>query len=383
MKFIGLVFSNFKRHKTRTILTILSIAVAFVLFSYLVAVRHAFQMGVSLAGANRLITQHRMSLIMQLPQSYESRIEQIEGVADATKASWFGGIYIDERNMFPQISVQPQEFLATYPEFVVSPAQKEAWLRIRTGAVAGRKLADKFKWKVGDKIPIQATFNQPRSGNTWTFDLVGIYDGANKETDTTQFFFRHDYLDENRLFGEGETGWYYIRVKDPAHAESIAKQIDALFANSPAETKTDTEKAFIRGFAKQMGDIGAIVTAILSAVFFTILLVAGNTMAQAVRERTAELGVLKAIGFSDAQVLLFVLAESVLIAVIGGAIGLGLGWLAVSQGDPSGGAMPVFLFPADAFLVAVLLILGLGLVTGAAPGIQALRLNPVDALRRE
>jgi putative ABC transport system permease protein len=383
MRFIRLIFSNFKRHKTRTILTILSIAVAFVLFSYLVAIRHAFDMGVSLAGANRLIVQHKMSLIMQLPQSYESRIEQIDGVADATEASWFGGIYIDERNQFAQIAVRPEEFLATYPEFVVPPAEKAAWLRTKTGAVAGRKLAEKFKWKIGDRIPIGATFNRPKQGNTWTFDLVGIYDGKDKETDTTQFFFRHDYLDENRLFGEGQTGWYYIRIKDPAHAETIAKQVDALFANSPAETKTDTEKAFIRGFAKQMGDIGSIVTAILSAVFFTILLVAGNTMAQAVRERTSELGVLKAIGFSDTQVLMFVLIESVLMAAIGGAIGIGLGWLGVSRGDPSGGAMPVFLFPTGDLVLAVILVVALGLITGAVPAIQALRLNAVDALRRE
>jgi putative ABC transport system permease protein len=383
MKYVRLIFSNFKRHKTRTILTILSIAVAFVLFSYLVAIRHAFDMGVSLAGANRLIVQHKMSLIMQLPQSYESRIEQIDGVADATEASWFGGIYIDERNQFAQIAVRPEEFLATYPEFIVSPEQKAAWLHTKTGAVAGRKLADKFHWKVGDRIPIGATFNRPKQGNTWTFDLVGIYEGKDKETDTTQFFFRHDYLDENRLYGNGQTGWYYIRIKDPAHAESIAKQVDALFANSPAETKTDTEKAFIRGFAKQMGDIGAIVTAILTAVFFTILLVAGNTMAQAVRERTGELGVLKAIGFSDVQVLSFVLIESVLMAAIGGVIGIGLGWLGVSGGDPSGGAMPIFLFPTDALILAVVLVIVLGLVTGAFPAIQALRLNAVEALRRE
>jgi putative ABC transport system permease protein len=365
MRFAALVFSNFKRHKTRTILTILSIAVAFLLFSYLVAIRHAFDMGVSLAGANRLITQHKMSLIMQLPQSYEARIEQVRGVADATEASWF------------------DEFLATYPEFVLPPAQKEAWERTKTGAVAGRKLADKFKWKVGDRIPIGATFNRPKKGNTWTFELVGIFDGASEETDTTGFYFRHDYLDENRLYGNGQTGWYYIRIEDPANAETIAKQVDALFANSPAETKTDTEKAFIRGFAKQMGDIGAIVTAILSAVFFTILLVAGNTMGQAVRERTGELGVLKAIGFSDAMVLTFVLAESVLLAVIGGALGLGLGWLGVSRGDPSGGAMPVFLFPTGALVFAIGLVLLLGLITGAVPAIQALRLNAVDALRRE
>ncbi|HVR40125.1 MAG TPA: ABC transporter permease [Thermoanaerobaculia bacterium] len=383
MKFIRLVLSNFKRHKLRTILTILSIAVAFILFCYLGAIRQAFSMGVSLAGANRLIVQHKVSLIQPLPQSYEAQIEQIAGIEDATEAAWFGGIYKDERNNFAQIAIDPPEFLVTYPEFILKPAEKEAFLRTKTGAIAGRSLANKFKWKVGDKIPIQATFLRPKVGNTWTFDLVGIYDGLHDETDTTTFYFRHDYLDENRQWGKGLTGWYYIRIKDPAHAEQIAKAVDAKFANSPAETKTDTEKAFMRGFAEQMGNIGAIVTAVLSAVFFTILLVAGNTMAQAVRERTGELGVLKAIGFSDVQVLVFVLAESLLLAVIGGAIGIGLGWLFVSRGDPTGGALPIFFFPAKDLAIGIAMVIILGLVTGAMPALQALRLNAVDALRRE
>lgn len=384
MKYAQLILSNFKRHKTRTILTILSIVVAFILFGYLVAIRKAFDMGVSVAGANRLIVRNRIALIQPLPQSYEARIEQIEGVADATQASWFGGIYKDERTgMFAQIAVEPEEFLPMYPEFVVSPAHQEAWKLTRTGVVAGRKLVDRFGWKVGDKIVLKPTFLRPKTGDVWTFDLVGIYEGGTEETDTSQFFFRHDYLDENRAFGEGSTGWYYLKIRDPKDAERIVAAVDDTFANSPFETKTETEKAFIKGFAEQMGNIGAIVTAILTAVFFTILLVAGNTMAQAVRERTGELGVLKAIGFSDMQVVTFVLAESLLIALFGGTLGLGLGWLLVSAGDPTGGALPVFFFPPDQIIVGAVIVALLGLVTGLLPAVQALRLNPVDALRRE
>lgn len=384
MRFALLILSNFKRHKTRTILTILSIVVAFVLFAYLAAIRNAFQMGVSVAGADRLIVRNRITLIQPLPQSYEAQIEQIDGVDDATQAAWFGGIYQDPKNQFPQIAVVPDEFLSIYPEYVLPPAQKAAWAKTRTGAIAGRKLAARFGWKVGQKIPIQATYMTAKDGSSlWTFDLVGIYSGATKETDESSFFFRHDFMDENRLRGKGMTGWYYIRIRDPKLAERVVEQIDARFANSPYETKTETEKAFIKGFAEQMGNIGAIVVAILTAVFFTILLVAGNTMAQAVRERTSELGVLKAIGFTDAQVLMMVIAESLLISIVAGAIGLGLGAAAVKAGDPTGGALPIFHFPEPAAILGVLLVLALGLVTGALPAVQAMRLNAVDALRRE
>ncbi|HYK00783.1 MAG TPA: ABC transporter permease [Thermoanaerobaculia bacterium] len=384
MKYAALVLSNFKRHKLRTVLTILSIMVAFILFAYLAAIRNAFAFGASVAGANRLVVRHRVTLIQPLPQSYERRIEQIPGVADAAQQAWFGGLYQDKQTSWGQIAVVPREFFPMYPEFILPEEQKQAFLKTRTGAIAGRTTANRYGWKVGDRIPLGATFLRPKSGgNTWTFDLVGIYDGKYPDTDTTGFFFRHEYMDENRMWGKGLTGWYVIRVQDPKDAERVARDIDAEFANSPAETKAETEKAFIKGFAEQMGNIGAIVQAILSAVFFTILLVAGNTMAQAVRERTSELGVMKAIGFTDGQVLAFVLIESLLIAVIGGAIGLALGWLLVSGGDPTGGALPIFFFPANARVFGAIVVILLGVVAGALPALQAMRLNAVDALRRE
>jgi putative ABC transport system permease protein len=383
MKYALLVLSNFKRHKTRTILTILSTIVAFILFAYLGAIRNAFQFGTSIAGANRLVVRHRVTLIQPLPQSYERRIEQIDGVADALEQSWFGGLYQDKQASWGQIAVNHNEFFQMYPEFILPEAEKQAFLKTRTAAIVGRQTADRYGWKVGDRIPLTATFLVPKKGNTWTFDLVGIYDGKYRETDTTAFYFRHDYLDENRLYDQGVTGWYAIRVKDPKDAERVARQVDELFANSPTETKTETEKAFIKGFAEQIGNIGAIVQAILSAVFFTILLVAANTMAQAVRERTGELGVMKAIGFTDAQVLAFVLAESLLMSILGGAIGLALGGFLVSRGDPTGGALPVFFFPIRDRILGAVFVLLLGIIAGAFPAVQAMRLNSVDALRRE
>lgn len=384
MRFALLVLSNFRRHKLRTLLTVASIVVAFILFSYLSAIRHAFQMGVSMAGADRLVVRNKVSLIQPLPQSYQGQIDRMPGVAESSQAVWFGGIYKDERNQIPQIAVEPPKFLDIYPEFVLTPDAKKAWFATRTAAVAGRKLATKFGWHVGDKIPIMATYMRPKDGGSlWTFDLIGIYDGANPETDTTQFFLRSDYVEENRLYGKGLTGWYYIKVKDPKNAESIARTIDEQFANSPYETKTETEKAFIKGFAEQMGNIGAIVTAILGAVFFTILLVAGNTMAQAVRERIGELGVLKAIGFTDLQILALVLVESMLISIIGGGIGLALGWFFVSAGDPTRGALPIFLFPPGDLITGAVIVIVLGIITGIIPATQAMRLNAVEALRRE
>jgi putative ABC transport system permease protein len=385
VKFLPILFANFfRRHRLRTLLTILSILVAFILFGYLAAIRKAFEYGVSVAGQDRLIVRHKVSLIQLLPESYEADIEKIDGVADATHATWFGGIYKEPRNFFGQMAVKPEEFMKMYPEFKLTPAQMQAWLSTRTGAIAGRVTADRFGWKVGDKIPLQATIWRPKAaGNLWTFDLVGIYEGASKDTDTSNFFFRHDYLDENRQWGSGQVGWYYIRVENKDKADQVARLVDERFANSPAETKTETEGAFVKGFAEQMGNIGAIVRAILTAVFFTILLVAGNTMAQSVRERISELGVMKAVGFSDAQILTFVILESMLIAAIGGGIGLFLGWMAVSAGDPTKGALPVFFFPPKDIAMGVIFVFALGLITGLLPGIQAMRLSAVEALRRE
>ncbi len=383
MKFAHLVWSNLRRRKLRTLLTVLSILVAFLLFGYLGAIERALSQGVDVAGADRLVVRHRVSIIQLLPESYKARIERVPGVEKVAFATWFGGIYQDPRNFFPQMPIQPEDFLDIYPEYRLSEAERRTWLETRSGAIVGRTTAERFGWKIGDRIPIQATIWLRRDGGkTWEFDLVGIYDGAEKGTDTTQFFFRYDHFDEARLFGQGQVGWYIVRVGDPEKAAEVARRIDQEFANSPAETKTETELAFVRAFAKQVGDIGAILTAILSAVFFTILLVAGNTMAQAVRERVEELGALKAIGFTNGQVLALVLVESCLLALVGGGLGLGLAWVLISMGDPTGGALPIFFLPGRYLVVGAVLTVGLGLAAGVLPALQAMRLRIADALRR-
>jgi putative ABC transport system permease protein len=383
MKFLYLVWSNLKRKKIRTVLTVLSIMVAFVLFGYLGAIRQGFSQGIDVAGLDRLIVRHKVSIIQLLPEAYESRIEQIDGVVDAVYQTWFGGVYQKPSNFFAQMPVNPQEYLEMYPEFILSDEEREAWLATRSGAIAGRGIAERFGWKVGDRIPINATVWTRKGGErTWEFDLVGIYDGAEKGTDTSQFLFRYDFFHESRQFGEGQVGWYTVRVEDPERAAETAAAIDAEFANSPYETKTEPEGAFLQGFADQIGDVGFIMMSIIAAVFFTILLVAGNTMAYAVRERTNELALLKAVGFTDRGVLGLVLGESLLLTVLGGGVGLGLAWMLVSMGDPTGGSLPVFYIPVRDMVAGVVLIALMAFIAGILPALQAQRLRIADALRR-
>lgn len=383
MKFFPLIWRNLLRRKVRTTFTALSIFVAFVLFGFLMAVRVAFTMGVELAGADRLVLIHKVSIIQLLPLSYYDRIRSVEGVADVMHATWFGGIYQEPTNFFAQMAVDPEPLLRLYPEFVLSEDEKKAWLEDRTGAIAGRALADRFGWKIGDRIPIQGTIWRMPGGAPWTFTIRGIYEAGKQGTDTTQFFFHHKYLDEvRRNFGAGLVGWYTIRIADPDRAADIAARIDAMFANSEYETKTTTEKAFGQAFASQVGDIGSIIMAITAAVFFTILLVAANTMAQSIRERVGELAVLKTLGFGNGLVLALVLAESLLLVMVGGGLGLLLGWVFTLGGDPTGGFLPAFFIPGRDLAMGVALLLALGLIAGALPAAKAMRLRIVDALRR-
>ena len=382
MKFFHLIWGNLMRHKLRTLLTMLSILVAFVLFGFLCAIKQALVGGVELAGVDRLIVRHKVSIIQLLPESYQARMERIPGVAAVAHQTWFGGVYQDPKNFFMQCPVVPEQFMKMFPEFRLPPEQMKAWLATRTGAIVGRNTADRFHWKIGDKIPIMSPIWMRK---TWEFDLVGIFDGEKKGTDTTSLFFRYDYFDEARKaqnWGTGQVGWYTIRVKDPAQAAGVAKLVDQEFENSSAETKTEPEGAFAQGFANQIGNIAFIVAGILGAVFFTILLVTGSTMSQSVRERIGELGVLKAIGFTNGQVLSLVLAESCLLTLLGGGLGLALAWLMTSRGDPTGGMLPMFFFPVRDVLIGLGISVALGVITGMLPAQQAMRLRVADALRR-
>jgi putative ABC transport system permease protein len=381
MKYLPLLWRNLWRKKVRTIFTLLSIFVAFLLFGLLMTIRAAFALGVDIAGLDRLVLIHKISLIMPLPVSYENRLRSTPGVELATHNTWFGGVYQDPSNFFAQIAVEPEPFTTIYPEYRIPPEQYKAWLADRQGVIVGVDLAKRFGWKIGDRVPIQGTIWLPKEGEVWEFNIVGMYD-ADSGIDKTQFFFRYDYLDENRIRGEGQVGWYIVKIADASKAQQMGATFDEMFANSSAETKTTTEKGFVEGFAKQIGDIGAIMVAILVAVLFTMLLVAANTMAQSVRERTSEVGVLKTLGFSNGSILTLVLAESVVICVIGGGLGLLAAWLIVQRGDPTGGMLPVFTLPSRDIAVGAALIMALGIVAGLLPAVSAMQLKITDALRR-
>ena len=384
MKYLHLLWRSLMRRKVRTLLTLLGFVVAFVLFGYLAAIQTAFSMGIDMAGNDRLMLMHKISLMQLLPESYLEQIRATPGVVDACSNTYFGGYYKEPRNnSFMQMPLDPECQLRMYPEIKLSESEKKAWIADQQGAIVGRDTAKRFGWKVGDRVPLQATiWRKKDNSTTWEFNIDGIFDGA-PGTDTSSFFFHYKYFDEGRLFGTHNVGWYIVRVAEPAKAAEVAARLDALFANSMAETKTTTEKAFLQSFAKQMGDIGLIAQSVGAAVFFTLLLGVGNTMAQSVRERTSELAVLKALGFTDGSVLMLVLAESCLLALGGGGGGLALAWGLISLGgDPTNGMLPGFFLPTRALLFGVALVLGLGFVAGVFPAIRAMRLRIVDALRR-
>ena len=382
MKFLPIIWKNIWRRKFRTTVAILTVFVTFLLFGLLMTVRMAFTLGVEVAGQDRLVLIHKVSLIMPLPVTYKARLEAEPGVEVATHQSWFGGIYQDPANFFAQIAVEPEPFMSIYPEYELPADQMQAWLDDRQGAVVGRDLADRFGWQVGDRIPLQATIWQPRGGGqTWEFNIRGIYDGADG-VDKTQFFFQYDYLDENRAQGEGAVGWYTVRIADPSTSQQLAARFDDMFANSSAETKTTTEQGFIESFAKQIGDIGTIMILISIVVLFSMLNVIATVMSESVRERTSEVGVLKTLGFSGGMVLTLVLAESVFIALFGGGLGLAAAWVVVQGGDPTGGMLPIFVLPPRDLVLGVALMVVLGIGAGLLPALSAMNLKITDALRR-
>lgn len=378
IRFLHLLLANVTRKKARLLLTVGSYAVALFLFGLLSAVDAAFSQGVEVAGADRLIVRNRVSLIMPLPISYRDRMLALPGVRTVTFATWFGGIYQEERNFFPNFAVDPDRYLETYPEFLVDPGQWADFLKDREACAVGQKLAQRFGWKVGDRIPLKGTIWP----GVWEFNLRVIYRGSRPEDDEGQFWFRYDYLEERRPWGKGTVGWYIVRVTDPDRAAAVARAIDERFANSSYETAAETEKAFAAGFVRQMGNIQALILAIGSVVFFTLLLVTGNVMAITVRERLAEIGVLKTLGFSDGAVLGLLLLESCLYAAVGAALGL-LGAKAFTlAGDPTGGLLVAFYVSWGRLGAGFLLALAVGLAAGLFPGLAAMRLKIVDALRR-
>jgi putative ABC transport system permease protein len=383
MKYFPLVWAALWRRRPRTIFTMLSILVAFLLYALLTGVNAAFNAGVEVAGADRLVSNGRYSLTQVLPQGHLNQVRSLEGVHSVAAQSWFGGYYQKESNFFPQFPTELETYLAMYPEIVLPEDQKQKLLATRTGAIIAKTLADRYGFKVGDRIPIIAGIWPLADGsNNWEFELVGIFDTENPKDRSLyeMMLFHHEYFDEARQFGKGTFGWMVIKVKNPDQNAQVIAQVDALFANSANETRTQTEKAFNQSFAKQMGDIGLIMSSIIGAVFFTLLFLTGNTMMQSVRERIPELAVLKTLGYSDTKVLALVIAESLALCLLAAAAGIAIAAVLLPM---VASALPGFsglvMKPstiAGAFGLAVLL----ALVVGVPPALRAMRLQIVDAL---
>ena len=382
MKFSRLIFANLFRKKARLILTLGSFAIALFLFTFLAVVKGAFSRGTELAGADRLVVINRAGLINTMPVAYGDRIRRISGVRVVTHNNWFGGVYQDEKNFFPQFVIDPDNQRQVMTEMKVPDDQWKSFVGDRRGAIAGRTLAKRFGWKVGDRIPLKNAIYGPTK--TWEFNLDGIYTNDKQGGDESQFWLQWDYFYENVPDQvKGQAGWWVLKLDSPDDAVRVGKAIDDGFANSSSETKTETESAFQAGFAKQLGNIQLLIMTIGSVVFFTLLLVTGNTMAISIRERIGELAVLKAIGFTDRFVLLFVLAESLVIALIGGLVGLGLAILAIPfVGAKLNGLLPPLILSVNLLSLGLGFAVLVGVASGLLPGIGAMRLRVVDALRR-
>jgi len=384
MKYLHLIWAALFRRKTRTILTLVSIVAAFLLFGLLDAVRVSFaEAGKSANGAERLQTGARLSFIQTLPQSLGAQIANVDGVKDVAYANWFGGAYQDPHNQIFTFAVSPN-YLDVYPEIAVAPEQRKAYDNTLNGILVGEIIAKKYGWKVGDKIPFQSQIFPNKDGSkNWNFDLVGTMRSTDpKNSFPDQMVLMHwKNFDESTPYNRGMAGWYITRVRDANQSDRVARAIDALSANSDHETKTQTEAAATANWIKQMADVGMIVTSIMGAVFFTLILLTGNTMMQAVRERTSELAVLKTIGFSSNSVLAMVLAESVLLLVLGGVIGLGVvSLIGLFLPSISGGMITHTQVGASSWLLGIVLAIAIGGLIGALPALRAMRLNIVDAL---
>ncbi|MGA3009183.1 MAG: FtsX-like permease family protein [Terracidiphilus sp.] len=382
MKFFRLILANLFRKKARLVLTIGSFAVALFLFALLGVVNDAFSRGADVVSADRLVTINRTSIINTIPLSYRDEILRIPGVKYVTHNNWFGGVYQDPKNFFPQFVIDPENQRQVFPELIVPDDQWNTFLKDRQGAIVGAATMQRFGWKIGDRIPITTTI-YGLAGKPFEFNIDGVYHGEKPEDDETQFWFQWEYFKESvpdRV--KGQVGWYVIRMANPDDAPRIAKAIDNMYLNSPYETKTETESAFAQGWVKQFGNIKFLIVSIGTVVFFTLLLVTGNTMAISVRERTNELGVLKAIGFSDRTVLGFILGESVVIA-LAGCVGLLLAWAFIPVvGRALAGLLPPLFVTAKTFAYGVIAALVVGFASGILPAYGAMRLSVVNALRR-
>jgi len=383
-RWLPLVWANLRRRKLRLVFTFISILLAFLMFGMLDALRTSLSQAVNLAGADRLMLQSKVNITVSNPRSHYEKVKAVPGVRAVAPFNWFGGVYKDSKQQIQVQATDPEEFMKVYPEVHLKPEELAAWKNDRQAIVIGQALADQYGWKIGDRIPLRSDIWRKLDGSdTWEFNIVGIYTVEGSGWDKRSAMFQYDYFNESLQFGKDLVGWMVIKVANPDDSDKIASKIDTMFANSSNETKTATERVFIKQFLDQVGNIGLILVSVTTAVFFTMLLVTANTMAQSVRERTNEIGVLKTLGFSGESILGLVLLESLFLTFTGGLVGLGLAWFfAKGLGAAIKDYFPVFQIGANTFLVGAALMLAFGVLTGLWPALTAMRLKIVDALRR-
>lgn len=382
MNYAELVWANLWRRRARTIVTVLAVGAAFLLYAVLAATKQGFSGGLDLLGDERLVTVHKSGIIFPLPMAYRQRIAAVDGVESVAIGVWAQGYYQEQKNFVPLIAVD-DAFLAMYPEIVVPAAQAAAWKSNRIGAIVGKTVAARRGWKVGDIVPIRSgAYFKADGSNTWDFHIDAIYDVTAKVIDTESVWVHYDYLNEGRSFDRDTAGWYIVQLAEVSRGPEVAKTIDTMFANSSRETKTSSEKAFNEGFVGQFGNISKILVYVASAVFFSMLLVTASTMAQAVRERTAELAVLKALGFADRIVFALVLTEALAITLLGAAFGLGVAWWVCKwMGSELTLVLPAYQLTLAAVLTGAAAAFMLGVISGLWPAWRAMHMRMVDALR--
>jgi putative ABC transport system permease protein len=382
MKFAGLILKSARRSKRRTALTVLSVAIAVFLFASLRSVLDGFDAVAEASSATRLVTIRSTSMIFNMPTSHAETIKSIPGVTDITWANWFGGIYKDPKNFFGQFGIEADSYLRMYPEILVTPEDKRAFLEDRTGALVGDGLMKKYGWKIGDRVVIQPGI--PYYGTQdYTFTIRGMYKSGGSNVDNQTFLFHWKYLDERSL-QKGQVGWYVTQLADPNRASQIIGEIDQKFANSPYETKTETEKAFSASFASMLGNLNLLLGSVALAVVITTLFVAGNTMAMSVRERTTEIAVMRTLGYPARTIFLLVVGEGLMVAVVGGAIGAVAARLLINAEylGMAGGFIPMFGVNNWNVVVGLGLSALIGILAAMIPATMAGRLKIVDALRR-
>lgn len=377
-----LVWKNLWRRKLRTLLTLVSILIAFLLFGVVRAFEGSLSSGVELAAADRLVVVNKINFTVPMPIAYVTKIAGVEGVEAVTYADWFGAYVQDPRNQFAAFAAEAESWLENYPEMILDEDDRERFLGNRRGALVGASLAHRFGWNEGDRIPLTSAIWSAEDGsNVWPVTIEGIFTGTNAQTDTSYLLLHHDYLDERRSFARNSVGWIVVTSESPSLNEEVARRIDTLFYNSANQTKTQTEKAFTAAFVNQIGNIGLIITSVVGAAFFTILFIAGNTMALSIRERRKEIAVLKTLGFKSRRIFGLVLAESTLLALAGGLPGLVLAWLAAGAATEAfRGFLPPLVVSSEVVMQSLAAMMALALLTGALPAANALRLRIVDGL---